>query len=294
MSSGIYGIKNSVNGKIYVGSSTNLERRKTEHFDGFKKGKAVNKHLKYAVQKYGIDNFEFTILEECTELLLEREQHWWEIHKDHCYNCYKPNLDPWELSRILTGRQFDEEHCQNISKAMKKLIESGWVPWIKGRHHTEDSRQKMSNARKKAGRVTGNWSSEEAQDIRRRFMSGEMIMSISEDLDTHRKNIGSICNCHSYLEEEAFPEGYKKWFESVVDARMLGERPTKRGWKHSPEFIERFRKAVSGPKPNRRKLDEGQRAEIRERLANGESGSSLAREFSVSKQLISKIKRATC
>ena len=31
---GIYKIENKINGKIYIGQSNNLERRKTEHFNG--------------------------------------------------------------------------------------------------------------------------------------------------------------------------------------------------------------------------------------------------------------------
>lgn len=129
MAQGVYIIKNHVNEKVYVGSSRDLEKRKRDHFKDFELGKAINRHLQFAVSKHGIHNFEFIVLEEVglETNLLEREQHWWSLYRDNCYNCYKPNLDPNELSRILSGRHFDEEHRKNMSLATKK--------WIRERGH---------------------------------------------------------------------------------------------------------------------------------------------------------------
>lgn len=57
----IYGILNTVNGKLYIGQSRNLEKR----WKAEKKAEGVNKHLKMSMKKYGLDNFHFFILEEC-------------------------------------------------------------------------------------------------------------------------------------------------------------------------------------------------------------------------------------
>jgi excinuclease UvrABC nuclease subunit len=38
VSVGVYCIKNKVNGKVYVGSSVNIRRRKTQHFVNLKRG----------------------------------------------------------------------------------------------------------------------------------------------------------------------------------------------------------------------------------------------------------------
>ena len=51
MNSGVYGIVNKVNGKIYVGSSNDLKKRKGDHFKDFAKGRAINPHLKNSVLK---------------------------------------------------------------------------------------------------------------------------------------------------------------------------------------------------------------------------------------------------
>jgi group I intron endonuclease len=78
--SGVYEIINEINGKFYVGSSIDIDNRWAAHRNSFKKPKPPTESLLfYAVQKYGIENFTFIVLEECEpikETLLEREQHY--------------------------------------------------------------------------------------------------------------------------------------------------------------------------------------------------------------------------
>jgi group I intron endonuclease len=62
MACGIYKIVNKENGKIYIGSTRRLAERKTEHFSKFKKNKG-NSIIRNAILKYGIDNFEFVVIE---------------------------------------------------------------------------------------------------------------------------------------------------------------------------------------------------------------------------------------
>lgn len=63
-SPGIYYIKNIVNGKGYIGKSSKLRRRLYDHY---KKRSDKNKVLYKAFDKYGIENFEFTILQYVEE-----------------------------------------------------------------------------------------------------------------------------------------------------------------------------------------------------------------------------------
>ena len=72
---GIYKITKKENGKSYIGQSINCERRFKEHCSSsrYKDGLAID----MAIHKYGVDAFEFEILEECKkEKLDEREQYW--------------------------------------------------------------------------------------------------------------------------------------------------------------------------------------------------------------------------
>lgn len=62
MTCGIYFIVNKVNGKLYIGSSRDCERRKSEHFSRLRRGAHINKRLQSAWDKYGEANFEFTVI----------------------------------------------------------------------------------------------------------------------------------------------------------------------------------------------------------------------------------------
>ena len=79
MKAGIYRIINSSNGKCYVGSSIDINRRRLEHFSALSHNRHVNNHLQNAYNKYGKDSFIFEVIEnlEITdnikEDLLERE-----------------------------------------------------------------------------------------------------------------------------------------------------------------------------------------------------------------------------
>ena len=79
MASGIYKITNTTNGKVYVGSAVNFDTRWKEHVRELRKGKHHSSALQNAWNKYGEDNFEFSIIEECERIrkvLLGREQYW--------------------------------------------------------------------------------------------------------------------------------------------------------------------------------------------------------------------------
>ena len=79
MASGIYKITNTTNGKVYVGSAVNFNNRWKEHVRELRKGKHHSSALQNAWNKYGEDNFEFSIIEECErtrKVLLGREQYW--------------------------------------------------------------------------------------------------------------------------------------------------------------------------------------------------------------------------
>jgi group I intron endonuclease len=84
---GIYKITNKINNKAYVGWSNNIERRFKEHQTC---GGRSRIPLDLAIQKYGINNFTYEIIEECSiEELNERETYWITTLETHLtgYNC---------------------------------------------------------------------------------------------------------------------------------------------------------------------------------------------------------------
>lgn len=76
---GIYKITNKINNKSYIGQSINIEQRWKEHKKRIYNLNCseYNKPLYRSIRKYGLENFTFEVLEECSqELLNEKEQYW--------------------------------------------------------------------------------------------------------------------------------------------------------------------------------------------------------------------------
>lgn len=74
--SGIYQIRNTINGHVYIGSAVDTEGRFRLHKSSLSKNKHHSIHLQRAWNKYGASNFVFEILEEINiaEDLIVREQ----------------------------------------------------------------------------------------------------------------------------------------------------------------------------------------------------------------------------
>jgi hypothetical protein len=78
MTCGIYFIRSKASGKMYIGSSVDIERRHNSHRHALRQGVHGNSRLSGAYAKAGsLDVFEFGVWEECAEADLHaREQYW--------------------------------------------------------------------------------------------------------------------------------------------------------------------------------------------------------------------------
>lgn len=96
--SGIYCITNTHNNKHYIGSTKNLYTRKYSHWNKLKLNKHGNIYLQRAYNKYGKENFIFTILEVCNIKELRTREIYY-INKfqsflpKYGYNMMLPNVD---------------------------------------------------------------------------------------------------------------------------------------------------------------------------------------------------------
>lgn len=85
--SGIYKITNSVNNKVYIGKSVDiLNKRWPSHKNSLNNGTHTNVHLQNAWNKYGSENFDFSIIFECPEDELDK----YEIYYIAVYKSYLP------------------------------------------------------------------------------------------------------------------------------------------------------------------------------------------------------------
>ena len=64
-------ITNLIDGKKYIGQTTNYNKRSKTHFSKLRDNKHHNEHLQRAFNKYGEKNFKIEILSLCDENQLD-------------------------------------------------------------------------------------------------------------------------------------------------------------------------------------------------------------------------------
>lgn len=130
--SGVYFICNLITNQIYIGSAVDFNHRKHYHFGFLKRNKHINKKLQNSFNKYGIDEFEFQILEFCAkDKRIEREQY------------YLDTLKPEFNIRKIAG---SNEGLKQSESAKKKLHDF----WIgkKKKPRTEEHKLNLSKSLK--------------------------------------------------------------------------------------------------------------------------------------------------
>lgn len=125
--SGIYYIKNIINNKLYIGQSIDVYTRLSRHRTDLRSGRD-SKHLQRAYDKYGEDNFEFTMFMECSV----------------------EDLDFWEKHYIAEWNTQDENFGYNLdgggskSRLMSEETKALMSQAQKGRIVSEETKKKLS------------------------------------------------------------------------------------------------------------------------------------------------------
>lgn len=143
---GIYGLRNKITGKWYVGQSIDIFRR-WKDYDNMRCKRQPK--IYSALNKYGIENFEKIIVEECQNvswILDYREMYWIQLYDGikNGYNLKEGGMGSRHseetkkvLSKIQKGIKkgpYSEERCKNISKGKK------------GKKFSEEHKQKLKDA----------------------------------------------------------------------------------------------------------------------------------------------------
>lgn len=142
--SGVYIIFNFADGKYYVGSSKNAEKRWKKHLVLLRKSNHGNVLLQRAWDKYNEDSFSFIYLEYCGNYV-EREQYYLDI------------LQPWKrttgynICKIATGGDTLSNHpnrekiCSKISATMSDGRLKGQNNPMYGKARPEQSKRMKEN-----------------------------------------------------------------------------------------------------------------------------------------------------
>jgi len=130
---GIYKIENNINGKLYIGKSNDIERRWREEVNC----KQINNHLLNAFNKYGIDNFTFSVIVECSIEELDI------LEKKYIAE-YKSYNKKFGYNKTMGG----EGGCWNEETKRKKSLQMmGEGNHFYGKHHSEETIHKISKGR---------------------------------------------------------------------------------------------------------------------------------------------------
>lgn len=153
---GVYCILNLVNWKVYVGGAyKSFEQRKSLHFRDLRYNCHDNTHLQRAYNKYGAENFEFIILEQCPREECEERETFWIAKLQATDEEFGYNKSPRGGSNA--GCTFTDEARENIRRAaaatspeLKAKRAAAVSKALKGCALTEEHREKIANSMKRA------------------------------------------------------------------------------------------------------------------------------------------------
>jgi group I intron endonuclease len=219
--SGIYRIRNIVDGKVYIGSAINFRVRWNQHRCLLRQGKHFCKHLQAAWNKRGAHAFVYEIIEACeNERLIEREQHWLDAIKSYDrsfgYN-----------SRLKAENQLGLRHSE-ASKLKVSQTKKGTPSWNKGVPMSETAKQKMILAK------TGQKQSLETRERRAAAMRGrKRPPEVGAKISQTRRRLG-------YRPSEAA--------RKAASELRKGQPSPMAGKKHSAATIAKLREAARRPR----------------------------------------------
>jgi group I intron endonuclease len=149
MKSGVYKITNVKNGKFYIGSAKDIDRRWWEHKNDLKKNKHINPKLQHAWDFYGETNFDFIILENVIESeLFKREQFYLDMFKPYMRDIGY-NITP------TAGGGDNFTHNPNKEKIIKNMTVANNFGHMHGKKHSEEAKEKQKE--RAVGRYTLEW-----------------------------------------------------------------------------------------------------------------------------------------
>lgn len=220
----IYFIRNNINLKSYIGSAINVRLRINNHKSSLRRNKHYNTHLQNAVNKYGIENFTFDILETINDKnkLLERENFWIrDCQSDNAIYGY--NLRPDATSNL--GMKQSEKAKSIISLKAKnrkrKPFSEEWKINIGlanlGRINTDETKALMSkSAKERWDKNENNWPHElgckcECEECRQRRKDEARLWysnfynrtpKVKRNLNKWPHELGSKCKCKECIQKK--------------------------------------------------------------------------------------------
>lgn len=148
---GIYKILNVITNDVYIGKSNDIDHRFKDHMCELKNNrKQYNEFFQRSFNKYGEENFKLQIIEECSATELNDKEIYWiaEYRKNYPFRLYNVSDggDDGRMPDDIIVR--NKLKISDINKGNPKLSHPGKSNPMYGKHHTEESRKRMSEHRR--------------------------------------------------------------------------------------------------------------------------------------------------
>lgn len=131
---------------MYIGQTNNPERRKDAHFSSLRHNKHYNTYLQNSWNKYGEENFEFTIVGEYdVENISEWEIYWIKMLNTRSPNGYNMSPGGEKLSgedNPFYGKHHSDETKKVLSEKHKNIYNGENNPMY-GKHHSDETKEKI-------------------------------------------------------------------------------------------------------------------------------------------------------
>lgn len=197
----VYSIFNITNGKLYIGKTNNLHRRWIEHQRIARGGAELYDEysvIHAAINKYGVDNFEFSELQKFDiEIIAYQAEEYW----IRFFNSRDPEFGyNITVGGIGSGSGEDSPNfgLKRSEETISKLRTThlGKRNSNYGKIFSNEVRQNMSKAQTRFGEnqshVILTW--EKVDEMRRLYSNGVKISELSRIFNTNRSNVHSIVN----------------------------------------------------------------------------------------------------
>ncbi len=111
----IYVITNDVNGKQYIGKTTDtIEKRFKTHLEEYQKFRCEKRPLYAAMNKYGVKHFSVQQLEECDLTILNKREQYWIKQLNTFHNGYNTTLGG-DGTQLYDYNIFIEEYNKGLT-----------------------------------------------------------------------------------------------------------------------------------------------------------------------------------
>lgn len=217
--SGIYCIRNIINGKIYIGQSKSCVYRWREHKSELRGGYHGNSYLQASFDKYGEEAFEYSILEECEESRRDEREMFW-------IDQYNSTNRDFGFNRLFGGC-LNKNHSQETKDVISKALKEKGIkpPSQSGQKWSEERRLKMSA-----------------------LMSGRKLAPCSEE----KKEMLRVANLGKVASEEAKRKMSEK---SKGNTRASGSKRTD----EFKQAVSLFQKGRPKPEETKKRMKAAQR-----------------------------------